>query len=411
MRVFELIALLCVLMGVGMAQTKTETPAEKEKPTAQARETTLVFAQEGERWWWAEDAEGNPLNPPRKTSDTTLVIKRPEGAEVIWVYDAKTGNLARLRAAELKDKTEFTSDRWTHVARVQVNLVAQGKPVASALVSLTDADGKTHTRVLEPSAEGILIFERVPLGKLTITTQYGDEQKASQETTLKAERELRVPVIEFALSGAVATLEPKAAAGEAAAREEASPASRVGAVVMFVVAAALAVGVIYFLVRLATQKPQQLGAAMTKLGVELPEAATGSTSPPTASATVAAPHQPELPPLESAGIPPTAAPTAGVSAGPATRLVAIQGPHSGQVFELAGELLTIGREATHPIALTADMGVSRRHAQITRQGNQTLIEDLGSTNGTYVNGVRISGPTPIKPGDAIQMGATVLRVE
>jgi hypothetical protein len=61
------------------------------------------------------------------------------------------------------------------VARVQVNLQAQGKPVASAIVQLTDADGKTHTRVLEPSAEGILIFERVPLGKVSITARYGDE--------------------------------------------------------------------------------------------------------------------------------------------------------------------------------------------------------------------------------------------
>ncbi|MCS7300417.1 MAG: FHA domain-containing protein, partial [Fimbriimonadales bacterium] len=83
----------------------------------------------------------------------------------------------------------------------------------------------------------------------------------------------------------------------------------------------------------------------------------------------------------------------------------------GQAFELAGDLVTIGREAIHPIALVNDMGVSRTHAQITRQGDQTLIEDLGSTNGTYVNGIRITAPTPIKPGDTLQLGASLFRVE
>jgi pSer/pThr/pTyr-binding forkhead associated (FHA) protein len=73
--------------------------------------------------------------------------------------------------------------------------------------------------------------------------------------------------------------------------------------------------------------------------------------------------------------------------------------------------MTIGRDAAQAIALVNDMGVSRTHAQIIRQGDQTLIEDLGSTNGTYVNGVRISAPTPIKPGDTLQLGASLFRVE
>jgi len=118
--------------------------------------------------------------------------------------------------------------------------------------------------------------------------------------------------------------------------------------------------------------------------------------------------------LDSAGVPPTApigVTATTVAAGPATRIVATQGPHAGQAFELTGDLMTIGREATHAIALVNDRGVSRTHAQIVRQGDQTLIEDLSSTNGTYVNGVRISAPTPIKPGDTLQLGASLFRVE
>jgi len=417
MRALLLIALVGLMTTLSGAQTETKPAAQPPAETKSApkpRETTLSFPQEGERWWWAEDSKGEPLNAPQKTSDASVNIKLPEGAETLWVYDAKSGNLARLKASELKEKTELKSDSWTHVARVQVNIKSQDKPVASAIVSLTDAQGETQTQVLEPSAEGILVFERVSLGKVEVTARYGDDQKASQETTLKAERELRVPVIELALSGTVATLEPTKRAGETEAKaEETPPVSRIGAIVMFIIALALAVGVIYFLVRLATQKPQQLGEAMSKLGVELPQAATSGAGGSVGSAAPTAPPQPDLPPLDTAGVPPTAtaAPTVAVATGPATRIVATQGPHAGQAFEINADLMTIGREAVHPIALVNDMGVSRTHAQITRQGDQTLIEDLGSTNGTYVNGVRISAPTPIKPGDTLQLGASLFRVE
>jgi hypothetical protein len=288
MRAIAVIALLGLLLGRGLAQAEPKPPADKEP--AAPRETTLSFSGEGERWWWAENAKGEPLSPPQKTRDASITIKLPPDADTLWVYDAKTGNLAQLKAADLKEKTELTSDRFSHVARVQVNLQAQGKPVASAVVQLTDADGKTHTRVLEPSAEGILIFERVPLGKVSITARYGDEGKAMQETTLKAERETRVPIIELALSGSVATLEvaPKGREGQGDA--ETPTTSRIGAIVMFVIALLLAVGVILFLVRLATQKPQQLGEAMSKLGVELPQPTPAGQGSGAAAAPAAPPH-------------------------------------------------------------------------------------------------------------------------
>ncbi len=412
MRAWLLIALVGFVVGLGGAQmeTKPDAPPAETKPPAQPRETTLVFPKEGERWWWMEDTKGNPLSTPQKTNDVSVAIRLPENADTLWIYDTQMGNLAQLKASELKEKIELKSESWTHIARVQVNVTSQNKPVASALVTFKDSLGKEHKRVLEPSAEGILVFERVPIGKVEITAQYGDEGKTAQETTLKAERELCVPVIELVLSGNVATLEPKADAA-AAKTEEASPASRIGAIVMFAIALLLAIGVILFLVRLATQKPQQIGEAMSKLGVELPQAATSSAGASAPAST--APPQPDLPPLDTAGVPPTATapPPVVLSAGPATRLIATQGPHAGQVFELSAELMTIGREPIHPIALVNDMGVSRNHAQVIKQGNETLIEDLGSTNGTYVNGVRISTSVPIKPGDTVQLGASLFRVE
>ena len=66
-------------------------------------------------------------------------------------------------------------------------------------------------------------------------------------------------------------------------------------------------------------------------------------------------------------------------------------------------LVTIGRSQSNDLVLGASFA-SRRHAWIWRQGDQAIIEDLGSTNGTYVNGLRLAAPRFLSPYDVIQVG-------
>lgn len=75
-----------------------------------------------------------------------------------------------------------------------------------------------------------------------------------------------------------------------------------------------------------------------------------------------------------------------------------------------GEALTIGRGEENQVDLV-DPRVSRRHARIERTPEGVVVSDLGSTNGTLVNGVRIDVPTRVVPGDVIALGETQLRVE
>jgi hypothetical protein len=75
-------------------------------------------------------------------------------------------------------------------------------------------------------------------------------------------------------------------------------------------------------------------------------------------------------------------------------------------YELNGEFTVIGRRETCDIYL-ADPGISRKHAVITRSGNHYVISDQASSNGTYVNGIRITSQV-LEPGDVIKMGSTVL---
>ena len=91
-------------------------------------------------------------------------------------------------------------------------------------------------------------------------------------------------------------------------------------------------------------------------------------------------------------------------------LVATAGPASGRRLTVGDELL-IGREVSGEGRLSDDPKVSRRHARVAHDaGGRLTIEDLGSANGTFVNGERMEGLQVLTVGDAVQIGATTLEV-
>jgi len=84
-----------------------------------------------------------------------------------------------------------------------------------------------------------------------------------------------------------------------------------------------------------------------------------------------------------------------------------QGPRPNLVFELDADSYIIGREAGNEIVIE-DPQVSRRHATLTRQGATYVLEDIGSTNGTYVNGKRVTAPVLLSDGDMVGLADTVV---
>ncbi|MGH3103446.1 MAG: FHA domain-containing protein [Gaiellaceae bacterium] len=89
-------------------------------------------------------------------------------------------------------------------------------------------------------------------------------------------------------------------------------------------------------------------------------------------------------------------------------LVVRDGPGAGERYELEGEL-TLGRENT--AVMVEDAEVSRRHAVIRPKGDGLEIEDLGSLNGTFVNGRKIESATRLSGGDVVKLGTTSFEIE
>src|SRR4051794_7780692 len=87
----------------------------------------------------------------------------------------------------------------------------------------------------------------------------------------------------------------------------------------------------------------------------------------------------------------------------------VEGKDAGRQLEL-DRPLDVGRDQGMPIALTDDTQVSRRHARVSPQNGVAVVEDLGSTNGTFVNDQPIHSLRPLSPGDRIRIGLTVLEV-
>jgi predicted component of type VI protein secretion system len=90
----------------------------------------------------------------------------------------------------------------------------------------------------------------------------------------------------------------------------------------------------------------------------------------------------------------------------AYQLVMRTGPQPGKVFPVNQDELTIGRDVNNDIVIS-DVEVSREHARLVLQSGSYVLEDLGSTNGTFVAGQRLMGPHVLLPGETIMFGENV----
>jgi pSer/pThr/pTyr-binding forkhead associated (FHA) protein len=95
------------------------------------------------------------------------------------------------------------------------------------------------------------------------------------------------------------------------------------------------------------------------------------------------------------------------------RLVVLGSPalDDGDIYPLDSRPLTVGRGSNNDVALAGDEYASGRHARFEARLDGVWLEDIGSTNGTYVNGIRVTRERRLAPGDVVRIGETDLRFE
>jgi pSer/pThr/pTyr-binding forkhead associated (FHA) protein len=111
-----------------------------------------------------------------------------------------------------------------------------------------------------------------------------------------------------------------------------------------------------------------------------------------------------------APVPPSPPPAPSRSAPTAVRLKVVEpAPERGTTYQL-GDELTVGRANTCQLPLPDDSYASQLHARFFRQDGRLWLEDLGSTNGTYVNTKPVTAPVALRRGDRVQIGRTVFEI-
>lgn len=405
---------------------------------------TLKVEKRGTYFYWFDYTDGlgarRVTQPVKFKGDSTQLDTTPLGTTFksarLFVMNKKTGNLAIVDYVPPKDRKsakpiELNEDAFAYVRTVRLRVVAEdGSPVESALVEITDGEGTPMNALITPADNGVATFQNVATGEINVKVRTkGVVKTVDSDIELPAKRDRPWFERNVRVKGDVDTIaptatEPARAKGPATATTPREPhAGQINSALQMLAGfllLAIIIAVIYAIVKSRGITVEQ---TLRKLGVQLPETPTGTAgtgglqqtgTPPPAIDPSVCPFCGQKKDAQgncACSLQPAATPVSTTTAG-IPKLVGVSGIYAGHVFELGLGFgtKTIGRESSSDVALVNDSTTSRRHATITISADGYFIRDEGSSNGTFVNGARIT-EQKISPGDEIQIGGTRFRFE
>lgn len=384
----------------------------------------ITFPSAGPRAVWVDSMP--PENEPQKAIEAAgakVELKAPNvgRSDQAFVWDKASGNLAAKPIAQIPGgawAVAAADYRW--IMRVHVRVEHKGRPVQTASVRLRDGR-QDVTQLLDSSGHGQVSFYAVKPGPVQVAVTYTSEGKTMdplrQTFELSLKRTKTEPVLVVGIADSVATT------GEAAATEEgggptgesAPPAGGVkgkggsadatnpfGNLASFLISLVIAAGLFWLLWQWIRKNPAVVQDRLERMGVQVPRIPDADPSSATVQPVVAAPPEKIL--LDDAS--PVAPPVGVLSGISSPRLVG----DGGDVFEIPEGESLVSRESGG-LVIAGETTVSRRHATLVRAGSEVIVRDEGSTNGTYVNGVKLDGERTLAIGDTVQFGAARFRFE
>ena len=379
--------------------------------TALGQSVKLTFDRKGPKdVWVANDWPSTWPKESTRTEDLTFDLPVPAGSKnpMVFVWEQSNGRVAMKRLATIGKAWLVAPSDYLFVGLVTARIEYRGQPVSTAKITLSDGNRKAE-QLLDPSMQGECRFYVIKPGKVSVQVAYNSKGKPAAPVNQTFDLALSADSPEARLTVAVPDETPvtmpmpssKQPDKVAELKDPGNPFGRVMAI-LFVLGAVGGLG--YFLLRLAQKNPDALKAKLKDLGVSIPDAQPD----PSPSAPIPVAPQPVQPIILDNSQPD---PVAGISASslqPSNpRLV----DESGQSIPVVEGTMTVGRDEGLDLSLPGESTVSRRHAQIIRDGQNVWLEDLSSTNGTFQNGVQISSKVELHLGDAIQFGAVRYRLE
>lgn len=342
---------------------------------------------------------------PIRLEEASTEIAAPDdpNGQIVYVIDLATNRAASKSLVPILKAGSWSpkDSEFKLVGGIDVSLEPKDGVIAAGSLKLLSGD-KGEDRLITASANNQAIFRYWPDETIRIRLEY-----EAEGSTKSVEKVVEVPESAYPCS---VTLEvpasfvaPDASIGSEATRNPADRGAKPAGVGFGqVVVGLIIVAGLGYLAYWYYQNNQKVVERLAK------QAGLNSLDP--ADPTGSHPAEPDRRKLETIDLGASAAPTA---AAPITATSAARNPRlvneSGEVFLIGPGETTIGREGM--LAIAGESSVSRNHARASRDGDTVTLQDSGSTNGTFVNGVKVDSPCVLEPGDTVQFGAARFRYE
>ena len=348
----------------------------------------------------------------------------------IYVIDSASGKVASKAIGEIKDNTwTLTKEDFTGVYKVKVEVSTPKGPVAAATVDLESGNEKRN-ELIDPSANGVATFLFIKAGEVKVAVNYKAGGKAKdpvrqfftvsgENSTLKVALPDGEAVAAPAAGATGASNEPTKTSGTKDSKSDEKvedPGSPFGRLLSTLIGLAIVVGVAYLILKYIQKNPDLVKGTLTKLGADIPQPGDPNA--------VAHDHNPVAPiapqPMQQIildGGAPSPVAAASVrfqqiqqSAPPAVSGVPKLVATDGSAFDLPDGETIVGREFGAGLVVPNDT-ISRKHASVIKSGGSVELQDHGSTNGTWINGGKLTGSQVLRPGDSVRFGSVEYRFE
>ncbi len=360
-----------------------------------------------------------PLLKDKVAESKLYVLNANKNIEAIYPIKANTP----VANIDLKD-ADF---RYLRKLSVVIVSLDNNNPIAAGIITLQSNNYKA-AKIINASLPTIE-FEDVPTGDAKVTVYYGDNKSTTQDINISPSliANIKIPIIEKVetindLNPSLNKVSPDVNKDNEANDGKnnsttpvntKSPIDYGNALLGIILFGAL----IYVVYRLMKNKGATIKSVLKQAGIDVPEdKPEDSSSKPELQKQVI---DPSICPfcggkkdLATGACTCTVkwSPSSGSTQDGVPQLVVTFGANVGTIYPISSDVITIGRDESNTVALISDTTSSRKHAKITNANGEFTISDEGSSNGTFVNGIKITN-TQLNSGDEIQIGNTRFRFD